>query len=78
MDKLMSIGGVGNDGTALLFPELPRIAKGWVETNAQFKLEATKAQSVNNGFGVVNIGLGRGEALRTFNSNILLFEALLE
>jgi hypothetical protein len=76
MDELMSIGGTGNAGTATLFPELPRVSKGWTATSAQFKLEATNIPSINNGFGVVNTGLGRGEALRIFNSNILHYQAL--
>ncbi len=78
MDELMSIGGTGNAGTAKLFPDLPRVSKGWTANNSQFKLEATKIQEINNGLGVVNTGLGKGEALNIFNSNILKFEPLVE
>lgn len=76
IDELMSIGGTGNAGTAKLFPELPRVSKGWSMTNAQFKLEATNKLHINNGLGVVNTGLGRGDALNLFNSNLLKFEQL--
>jgi hypothetical protein len=76
MDQLMSIGGTGNAGTANLFPELPRVSKGWTANNAQFKLEATNIPEINNSLGVVNTGLGKGEALKIFNSNIIKYEPL--
>jgi len=76
MGQLSEIGITGNRGTANLFPDMPSASKGWTSTNAQFKLEGTNRFDINNGLGVVNTGLGRGDALRIFNNNILQYERL--
>jgi hypothetical protein len=75
-DKLTGMGVYGNDGTAKLFPDLPASFKGWNQSNAQIKLEATGRPDINNGLGVINTGLGKGPALDTFNQNLLRFERL--
>jgi hypothetical protein len=82
MNELQSIGIAGNPGTAKLFPELPTETSGWTTNNALFKLEGSKGaknahiRALNGGNGVVNTGLGKGEALNLFNRNILKFEPL--
>jgi RHS repeat-associated protein len=66
-NALQSIGV--RDASALtgqLHGGLPGVSKGWTSTNAFFKAEGTQ----------VNIGLGRGAGLDTFNSNILNFQAI--
>ncbi|TCZ64238.1 hypothetical protein E0486_18240 [Flaviaesturariibacter aridisoli] len=45
---------------------LPAISKGWTGSNAFFKQEA----------GQINIGLGNGQALQTFNKNIASFQEI--
>jgi RHS repeat-associated protein len=45
---------------------LPNISPGWKASNAFFKQEA----------GQINIGLGQGKALETFNNNIQSFKAI--
>ena len=82
MEKLQSIGVSGNPGTSKLFPDLPTDTTGWTANNAMFKLEGSKGlknahiRAMNQGYGVVNTGLGKGEALQIFNSNILKYEPL--
>jgi hypothetical protein len=65
-----ALQGIGvRDASALtgqLHGGLPSVSKGWTSTNAFFKAEGTQ----------VNIGLGRGAGLDTFNSNILNFQAI--
>jgi hypothetical protein len=39
---------------------MPVVSKGWTSSNAFFKAEGAQ----------INIGLGQGKALNTFNSNI--------
>ncbi len=46
------------------FESLPIIERGWGTSSAFFKLEGD----------VINIGLGKGAALDTFNTNILYFK----
>ena len=62
-ESLMGIGvrsaGLSEDA----YSSLPLVQKGWGSSGAFFKLEE----------GVVNIGLGRGTALNTFNRNIVNF-----
>jgi hypothetical protein len=62
-DSLLNIGvrnaGLGGE----MFESLPLVQKGWTSSNAFFKLEGD----------VINVGLGRGTALETFNNNILTF-----
>ncbi|AJQ94186.1 hypothetical protein [Gynuella sunshinyii] len=82
MDQLQTIGVSGNPGTSKLFPDLPTETSGWTANNAMFKLEGSKGaknahiRAMNEGYGVVNTGLGKGEALKIFNSNILKYEPL--
>jgi RHS repeat-associated protein len=62
-DALLDMG-VRNAGlTQAPFGNLPLVQSGWGNSNAFFKLEG----------GVVNIGLGQGPALNTFNNNIVNF-----
>lgn len=62
-ESLMNIG-VRNAGlTGEAFQSLPLVQRGWTSNSAFFKLEGD----------VINIGLGRGTALETFNNNILTF-----
>lgn len=76
VEKLMDIGvrAEGMEGIPA-FSALPKGSSGWTATSARFKLEAT-GQSINNGYGVINTGLGRGPALKIFNENIVSFEPL--
>ena len=46
-----------------MYPSMPIVSKGWMATNAYFKLEQ----------GIINIGLGYGKALDIFNKGILMF-----
>jgi hypothetical protein len=62
-DALMGMGvrnsAAGFTGTA--YEGLPPVSGGWTDTSAFFKWEG----------GTVNIGLGNGPALNTFNNNIV-------
>ena len=49
--------------TTAAYPDMPLVSRGWNTTSAFFKGER----------GVINIGLGRGPALDTFNDAILGF-----
>jgi len=42
------------------YPDMPKVQSGWTESNAYFKGEG----------GQINIGLGRGPGLDTFNAGI--------
>ena len=48
-----------------------RVKKGWKTNNALFKTEGG-----NYNIEQVNIGLGKGKALETFNENIINFEII--
>lgn len=62
-DSLLSMG-VRNAGlNGAPYGNLPLVQSGWGSSSAFFKLEGN----------VVNIGLGRGRALNTFNENIVNF-----
>jgi hypothetical protein len=62
-DTLLGMG-VRNAGlNSGAYGNLPLVQSGWSSSSAFFKLEGD----------VVNIGLGRGSALNTFNNNILNF-----
>lgn len=50
------------------FGDMPLVESGWKWTNAFFKTEGQQ----------VNIGLGVGNALETFNENIISFKAILK
>ncbi len=52
--------------TASAYPEMPLVQKEWKVTNAQFKSEGN----------VTNIGLGTGDALDTFNNNIVGYDVV--
>jgi RHS repeat-associated protein len=52
--------------TAEAHPTMPAVSSGWAAQNAFFKAEGTQ----------INIGLGRGTALDTFNNNITGFSVL--
>jgi len=64
IDSLLGIGvrNAGLNGGA--YSGLPLVQRGWGSSSAFFKLE---------GDGLVNIGLGRGAALDTFNNHIISF-----
>ncbi len=76
MEELKKIGVTANSGTAPLFPDMDQAKKGWKLYNALFKLEGKRKPHINSGNGVVNTGLGKGEALKSFNKNIIKFEEL--
>ena len=65
-DSLLGMGvrNAGLNGGA--YGNLPLVQSGWGSSSAFFKLEGN----------VVNIGLGRGSALNTFNNNIVNFKAV--
>ncbi|WP_374581707.1 hypothetical protein [Pseudoduganella sp.] len=67
---LNALEGMGvRDASALsksLYGEMPVVSKGWSSSNAFFKAEGSQ----------INIGLGQGRALDTFNSNIQGFSAV--
>jgi RHS repeat-associated protein len=69
VSKLLEIGV--SDGSALTSTlGLPQVQKGWKVANAFFKAES----NVVKGFSPqINIGLGNGQALKTFNANILSY-----
>jgi hypothetical protein len=56
----------GSAAASSAFPNMPLVSRGWTSTSAFFKGEG----------GVVNIGLGRGSALNTFNDSILSWQAV--
>ena len=62
-DSLLGMGvrNVGLNGGA--YRNLPLVQSGWGSSSAFFKLEGN----------LVNVGLGRGSALNTFNNNIVNF-----
>ena len=53
------------------FSQIPSVnnVENWTQTKALFKTEGTK-----HGLQQINIGLGKGKALETFNENIVKFE----
>lgn len=55
--------GVRDQSEALRGSNMPAVSKGWASSNAYFKSKGK----------VVNIGLGQGRALSTFNQNIVSF-----
>jgi len=52
------------------FPDMPPVSKGWKENSAFFKGEGGPENRQ------INIGLGDGRALNTFNENIQGFRKL--
>ena len=56
----------GSAAASSAFPNMPLVSSGWTSTSAFFKGEGK----------VVNIGLGRGSALNTFNDSILSWQAV--
>jgi hypothetical protein len=64
-DALMGMGVRNSAGgfTGTAFEGLPTVSGGWTDSSAFFKWEG----------GTVNIGLGNGSALNTFNNNIVSF-----
>jgi hypothetical protein len=63
--------GVRNSATRFTgtaYEGLPIASGGWTDTSAFFKMEGAM-----DGKPIVNIGLGRGSALDTFNNNIINF-----
>ena len=73
IEKLVKIG-IRNDKTRKMmtnFSQMPPVnsVENWTETSALFKTEGTK-----QGLQQINIGLGKGKALETFNENIVKFE----
>lgn len=63
----LKVIGVRNAGlNSGAYGNLPLVQRGWGSSNAFFKLEGN----------VVNIGLGRGSALDTFNNNIVNFTSV--
>jgi len=52
------------------FPDMPPVSKGWKENSGFFKGEGGPANRQ------INIGLGDGRALSTFNENIQGFRKL--
>ena len=75
-DELLSIGGYGNKGTLQYYPDLPHAGSGWTSNMSQIKLEGQGIPYINYGNGVVNTGLGRGDALDIFNANIIKYDVL--
>jgi RHS repeat-associated protein len=71
-NALMDIGvrnsAAGLTGTA--YEDLPLVSGGWTDTSAFFKFEGQTVE----GDPLVNIGLGKGTALDTFNANIINFK----
>ena len=60
---LEQVGVRDNSGAMRsLYPDMPQVSKGWISSNAYFKAE---------GDGLVNVGLGRGTALDTFNDRLV-------
>jgi hypothetical protein len=69
-DKLADIGVRDTSAaTSAEFPDMPNVGKGWTRNNAFFKGE---------GADHVNIGLGKGKALKLFNDNIADYEKVKE
>ena len=73
IEKLVKIG-IRNDKTRKMmtnFSQMPPVnsVENWTQTSALFKTEGTK-----QGLQQINIGLGKGKALETFNENIVKFE----
>jgi RHS repeat-associated protein len=66
-DSLISMGARDTSKlTESAFPDMPEVGKGWMSTSAYFKAEGNQ----------INIGLGRGPALSTFNDAITSFVAV--
>ena len=65
ISQLQSIG-VRNVASAHPMGHLPLVSRGWKGTNAFFKVEGAQ----------MNIGLGNGNALNIFNSNIRSFKVI--
>ncbi len=56
----------GSAAASSAFPNMPLVSRGWTSASAFFKGEG----------GVVNIGLGRGPALNTFNDSIVGWQVI--
>ena len=65
-----ALEGVGvrdaSAATQVAYPDMPAVSKGWTSQNAFFKGEGDQ----------INIGLGKGTALDTFNKGIQGFERI--
>lgn len=58
-----------SNATMDLYPNMPFIYKGWKPNNAYFKGEKA-------GTDLINIGLGKGKALKTLNKNVIKIELI--
>jgi hypothetical protein len=67
-DSLLGIGVRNGALNGAPYSSLPLVESGWTSSRAFFKLEGQIG-----GVPTVNIGLGRGAALDTFNNNIVKF-----
>lgn len=66
-EQLVSVGVRDSSAlTAATYPNMPLVSRGWSAANAFFKAEG----------GQINIGLGRGTALETFNNSLKGFRVL--
>jgi hypothetical protein len=61
--------GVRNTGALVrsTYPEMEIVCKGWMESSAFFKQEGNE---------LINIGLGKGPALDTFNNNLQYYDVI--
>ena len=71
IEKLVKIGVRNDSGEKVMlnFSKMDRVKKGWTTNNALFNTEGE-----NYNIEQVNIELGKGKALETFNENIINFE----
>ena len=62
----------GSSMAAEAYPNMPKVSKGWNESNAFFKGEGLSGNK-SIGEPQINIGLGKGDALDIFNDNMISF-----
>ncbi|MHC1748012.1 MAG: RHS repeat-associated core domain-containing protein [Cellulosilyticaceae bacterium] len=63
----------GSSISAEIYPNMPKVSKGWNQNKAFFKGEGISG-NMSIGEPQINIGLGKGKALDIFNDNIINFE----
>jgi len=81
LDELKNMG-IRNDATPRItnyYPDMPRLSStdDWTVNNTIFKTEGKKYVDLGKLKDIqVNIGLGKGKALNTFNERILNFQEI--
>lgn len=74
--QLQEIGIAADSISSQKFPNMPKEAYNWSQTHARFKVEASGNTHYNDGNGVMNTQLGKGNALKIFQDNLISYELI--